>query len=337
MCIFFCHFLCLFFSVDVMKKTMMAALIHNFEGIEKVSLEEVPIPFPQEDEVQIAISYAGINPVDWKIAEGLLKTRMQYELPIILGWDAAGTISKIGKEVKNLNVGDPVFAYCRKEIIRDGSFAEYICLPAENVVKKPKNLSFAEAAAFPLCALTAWQSLYDTARVKARERILIHAGAGGVGGMAIQLAKLAGAHVITTSSEANSDYVKKLGADEVIDYTKEYFVNVLQKNYPKGMDVVYDTVGGDTLKASYQVAKGGGRLVTIAGIVDQALASKHHLIADFVFVRPDGKELSQIASLIEEKKLFAPNIHEVPFEEIALALRKSREGHAQGKLVLKIT
>jgi len=315
---------------------MKAALIHNFEGIEKISLEEVSLPLPKDHEVQIAVKYAGINPVDWKIAEGLLKTRMQYELPIILGWDAAGEISQVGKNVNNLKIGDPVFAYCRKEIIRDGSFAEYICLTAENVVKKPKRLTFAEAAAIPLCALTAWQSLYDAARLKPREWVLIHAGAGGVGSLAIQLAKLAGAHVITTSSKVHFGYVKALGADEVIDYTQENFIDFLHKNHPKGVDVIYDTVGGDTLKASYQAAKEGGRLITIAGIVDQALASKQHLMAEFVFVRPDGKELSQIASLFEKKRLIPPHIQEVPFDEIALALRKSREGHTQGKLVVNM-
>lgn len=320
-----------------MKQTMKAALIHSFEGIEKVAIEEISIPTPKDNEVQIAIKYAGFNPVDWKIAEGFLKTQMEYQLPIILGWDAAGEVSKIGKDVKNFKLGDPVFAYCRKEIIRDGSFAEYICLPAQNVVRKPAKLTFAEAAAIPLSGLTAWQSLYDTAQLKSKDEVLIHAGAGGVGSLAIQMAKITGAHVITTSSQANFDYVKLLGADEVIDYTKENFVEFIQKKHPKGVDVIYDTVGGDTLKESYQVAKEGGRLVTIAGIVDQALASKQRLMAEFVFVRPDGKELSKIATLIDEKKLSPPRIQEIPFEEVLHGLRKSREGHTQGKLVLKIS
>jgi len=320
-----------------MKQTMKAALIHSFEGIEKVTIEEVSIPMPKDNEVQIAIKYAGFNPIDWKIAEGLLKSKMEYQLPIILGWDAAGEISKIGKDVKNFKLGDPVFAYCRKEIIRDGSFAEYICLPAQNVVRKPAKLTFAEAAAIPLSGLTAWQSLYDTAHLKSKEEVLIHAGAGGVGSLAIQMAKIAGAHVITTSSQANFDYVTLLGADEVIDYTKENFVEFIQKKHPKGVDVVYDTVGGNTLKESYQIAKEGGRLVTIAGIVDQALASKQHLMAEFVFVRPDGKELDKIAALIDEQRISPPRIQEIPFDEVLHGLRKSREGHIQGKLVLKIS
>ena len=317
-----------------MKVTMKAALIHTFEGIEKITIEEISIPTPQEKEVQIAVKCAGINPVDWKIAEGLLKTRMDYQFPIILGWDVAGEVSQVGKEVKGFKAGDPVFAFCRKDILHDGSFAEFICLPAENVVKKPKNLSFAQAAATPLSSLTAWQSLYDIAHLKAKDTILIHAGAGGVGGFAIQLAKLKGAYVITTVSLANFDYVGAIGADAMIDYTQENFVEVVQKKYPKGVDVILDTVGGDTLKASYLALKEGGRLVTIAGNVDQALAAHHHLRAEFVFAQPDGKQLIKIASLIEEKRLTPPHIQEIPFEDLVLALRKSRTGHMLGKLVL---
>lgn len=320
-----------------MKKTMKAALIHAFEGIEKIEIAQVSIPTPQPHEVQINVKYAGVNPVDWKIAEGFLKGRMDYQFPIILGWDVAGVVSQVGKEVTSLKEGDPVFAFCKKEVIHDGSFAEYICLNAEQVVKKPNKLSFAEAATIPLSSLTAWQSLYDTAHLKNKEEVLIHAGAGGVGGFALQLAKLVGAHVITTTSGPNFDYVRSLGADEMIDYTQDNFVDTLQKKHPKGVDVIYDTVGGNTLKASYQTAKNGGRLVTIAGVVDQALATKQHLSsAQFLDVQPNGKELTKIAALFDEDKLLPPHIQEVPFEEVGLALHKSRDGHTQGKLVLKV-
>lgn len=316
--------------------TMKAALIHNFEGIEKISIETISVPIPKDHEVQIQIKFASINPVDWKIAEGLLKTRMEYHLPIILGWDAAGMVSQIGSSVTELKIGDPVFAYCRKECMQDGSFADYICLPAENVVKKPDNLSFAEAAAVPLVTLTAWQSLFESADLKTQETVLIHAGAGGVGSMAIQLAKLAGAYVITTTSAANADYVKELGADLIIDYTKESFSNVLLAECPHGVDVLFDTVGGETLLKSYGVVKKKGHLVTIAGVLDQALASKQEIKAEFVFVRPNGKQLNEIAALLKQKKLVPPRLQEIPFKEIAQGLRKSREGHTQGKIVVNL-
>ena len=317
-------------------KTMKAALIHSFEGSENVTIEEVATPIPKEHEVQIAVKYAGVNPVDWKITDGLLQTRMKHQFPIILGWDVSGEISQVGKEITHLKVGDPVFAYCRKEIIHDGSYAEYICLAADNVIIKPKNITFAQAASVPLSALTAWQSLFDTAHLNSKEEILIHAGAGGVGGFAIQFAKLVGAHVITTTSAANFDYVKKFGADEIIDYVKENFVDAIHKKHPNGVDVVYDTVGGNTLQASYLAAKEGGRLITIAGVVDRTLTASHHLTADLYFVHPDGKELTKIASLLEEKKILPPHIQEMPFDSVVLALRKIREGHTQGKIVLKI-
>jgi len=320
-----------------MQKKMNAALIHNFEGIEKIEITSVAVPSPKENEVLIEVKYAGVNPVDWKISDGILKNRMDYEFPITLGWDVAGVVSQRGKQVKDFKKGDSVFAYCRKEIIRDGSYAEYICLDAQHVAAKPKRLSFAEASCIPLSALTAWQSLYDVAHLKSHEKVLIHAGAGGVGGFAIQLAKLVNAHVITTTSQKNLDYVKHLGADEVVDYTQEYFVDWIHKHYPKGVDVIYDTIGNSTLKMSYEITKEKGRLVTIAGVVDQALASQRHLTAEFVFVRPDGKELKKIAELFEEGRLQPPSIQEIPFEQVKLALRKSREGHTQGKIVVKVS
>ncbi|MCC5833033.1 MAG: NADP-dependent oxidoreductase [Chlamydiales bacterium] len=315
---------------------MKAALIHHFRGIEKVEIEEVSIPSPKPFELQIAVKYAGVNPVDWKIAEGMLKTRMDYQFPIILGWDLSGIVSAVGKDVSGFSEGDPVFAYCRKKIIHDGSYAEYICLDAKNVVLKPKSLSFAQAAVIPLSSLTAWQTLFEAAHLKAKEKILIHAGAGGVGGFAIQFAKLAQAYVITTAGASNFDYVAMLGADEAIDYKKAPFIDLFRKKHPKGADVVFDTVGGSTLLASYAAAKIGGRLITIAGTIDQELASQRELETEFVFVRPDGKQLKKIASLFDEGKLSPPPIQEYSFDEVETALRASRGGHTRGKLVLNI-
>lgn len=320
-----------------MKPSMKAALIHRFGGIEKVEIEEISTPLPKPREVQIAVKYAGVNPVDWKIAEGMLKTRMDYQFPIILGWDVSGIVSAVGVKVEDLREGDPVFAYCRKEIIHDGSYAEYICLDATNVVLKPKTLGFAEAAVIPLSSLTAWQVLFVTARLKEDETVLIHAGAGGVGGFAIQFAKLAGAHVITTASESNFDYVVRLGADEAIDYKKGSFVDALRKNHPEGVDIVFDTVGGKTLHESYAAAKMGGRLVTIAGTIDLTLASQRKLETEFVFVHPDRKQLQKIADLLDEEKLSPPRVQEFLFEEVETALRASRNGHTQGKIALKIS
>ncbi len=316
---------------------MQAAVIKTFGGIESISIEEVPLPTPQEHEVQIAVRYAGVNPIDWKMTEGHLKDKMESRFPITLGWDAAGTISAIGKKVSQFKMGDAVYAYCRKEIVHEGTFASHVCVKSDAVAHKPKSLSFDEAAAVPLAALTAWQALYDVVQLKAKEKILIHAGAGGVGGFALSFAHLTGAHVITTASATHHDYVKSLGADEVIDYTQENFAEVVLRRYPEGIDALFDTVGGETLKNSYSLLKEKGRLVTIADAVDSALAAQRSIVASFHFVHPDGQQLAAIAQLFDKGKIKPPLIQKVPLEEVKSALRNSRTGHTQGKIVLQIT
>ena len=193
-----------------------------------------------------------------------------------------------------------------------------------------------EAAAIPLSSLTAWQSLFDTAHLQAKEKVLIHAGAGGVGSFAIQFAKSIGAEVVTTSSRSHIPYLQKLGVDHTIDYTKEDFVKTLLTLYPEGVDVVFDTVGGKSLEGSYDVVKKRGRLVTIAGQIDAKKALERHIQADFLFVTPNSKQLSKIATLIEEGKIQAPPITLFPFTDVKKALQKSKEGRTEGKIVLKI-
>ncbi len=318
------------------KKSMRAAFINEFGGIDKIKFGEFPLPEPLDNEVQIAVECAGVNPADWKVCDGLFRNRLPHEFPIIPGWDVSGKISKVGAGVQNLKVGEAVFAYCRKPVVHEGAFAEYICLDAENVSLKPAGISFAEAASIPLASLTAWQSLFDSAHLRPKEHILIHGGAGGVGGFAIQFAKYAGAHVTTTASGRNFDYVKKLGADEIIDYTKEDFVKKVHEIDPDGVDVVFDTIGGETLKASYNAAKTGGRLVSIVGIVDKALVAQKKLFSDLLFVTPNGKELKRIATLIEEGELLPPKIQLFPFDQLLTALHLSKEGHIQGKIIINI-
>jgi len=316
---------------------MRAAVLNKFGSVDSVRIEEVDTPEPSEQEIQIQVHSAGVNPADWKICEGYFKDRMKHEFPITLGWDVSGVVSKVGKSVKNVKEGDPVLAYCRKnDVIHSGSFAEFICLDYRNIAHKPQNLTHTQAASIPLVSLTAWQSLFDSAHLKANEQVLIHAGAGGVGSFAIQFAKIKGAKVFTTASQKHHDYVKKLGADTVIDYTKEDFVQKVKSLTPQGVDVVYDCVGGKTLTSSYDIAKTGGRLVTIAGVVDNTLAEKRHIEANFVFVRPDGKELGEITKLIEAGKVFIPEIEEMGFDQVVPALKKVQEGHTQGKIVLRI-
>lgn len=316
---------------------MKAIFFNEFGGSNVLQFGELITPQPGPDEIQIKIAYTGVNPVDWKIRSGLLKSRMPYEFPIIPGWDASGHVSAVGKNVKNFNVGDAVFAYCRTTSIKWGTYAEYICVPADSVALKPKNIGFAEAAAIPLSGLTAWQSLFDAAKLKKGETVLIHAGAGGVGSLAIQFAKNAGAHVITTATTPKHSYIKKLGAEHAIDYKTTNFIEEIKKIKPEGVDVVFDTMGGETLKNSYAVLKKNGRLVSIVEIPNDELAKPKQITNLYVFVNPNGKELHQIAELIETGKVRPPKIEELPLLKAAEAQEKNEQGHVEGKIVLKIS
>jgi NADPH:quinone reductase-like Zn-dependent oxidoreductase len=315
---------------------MKAMVIEKFGHEEQLHFEDLPTPKPTDNEVQIQVLYASVNPVDWKIREGLLKNLLPHEFPLIPGWDAAGVVTAVGKNVKTFKVNDEVFAYCRKPVVKWGTYAEYVCFDANNVALKPKTLNFAEAAAIPLAGLTAWQAIFDFLKLKKGETILIHAGAGGVGSFAIQFAKYAEAKILTTASKQNHDYVKTLGADYAIDYHKSNFVNEVKKLFPNGIDVVFDTVGGKTLQESLEILKPKGRIVSIIEQLDPELARAKNVQSGFVFVSPNGYELKQIASLIEQGKVCAPRIHEMPLSEASKAHEKSREGHTCGKIVLKI-
>ncbi|MFN0064903.1 MAG: NADP-dependent oxidoreductase, partial [Chlamydiales bacterium] len=301
-----------------------------------LSIQEVPTPKPAANEVKVKIHAAGVNPVDWKIADGLLSSKMECEWPITLGWDFAGTISEVGSAVSTFSKGDPVYGYARKEKLHDGTFAEYLCMDANNVSRKPASLSMEEAASIPLSALTAWQAMFDKAQLKKGETALIYAGAGGVGSYAVQLAKLYGAYVIATGSGKNHNYINMLGADEVIDYTAENVAKTLLKRYPNKLDFIFDTIGGKTLEESYSLVKPGGWLVTIAGVINAEHATQHKIQAEWIFVKPDKRELDAITKLIDEKKLKCPKIETYPFKEVGRALKKNKQGHVQGKLVVLI-
>lgn len=316
---------------------MKAAVLYEFKGIEKVYLDEIPTPEPKAHEVQIKIHYAGVNPVDWKIAEGMLKKRSDYRFPITLGWDCSGTISALGSKVKSFKVGDPVFAFIYDgQLIHHGTYAEYTCCNASYVAHKPPPLPYELAAALPCAALTAWQAIHEHMHLKKDHKILIHAGAGGVGGFAIQFAKQKGAHVLATTSSSNFDYLKELGADEIIDYKKAPFDHQILQRHPEKLDIVFDTVGGDTLDKSLFLLKKGGQLVTIAGVVDQRIATDLGITSNWFMLSANASQLEKIAQLIVDKKLKTPPIQIFNLDEFESALHLSRERHVQGKLVLQI-
>ena len=314
---------------------MKAIIFNRFGSSKELQVQDITKPEPKDDELLIRLSYSAVNPVDWKIREGFFGNAMPHEFPIIPGWDGSGTVAAIGKNVHRFKVGDEVYAYFRKPIVKWGTYAEYTVMPEQFVAPKPKALSFKQAASLPLVSLTAWQALFDAAELKPGETILIHAAAGGVGGMAVQFAHWKGARVFGTASSKNHEYVKNLGADVVIDYTKENYPDALAKQAKEGFDVIFDSVGGPVAQKSFAHLKKGARLVSI---VDREV-EKHtnpDIRCSFVFVAPNREELIEIGNLIDIGKIVTPEITEFPLKDAASAQDRIKEGHVRGKLVLKI-
>jgi NADPH:quinone reductase-like Zn-dependent oxidoreductase len=315
---------------------MKAVVIESFGHEDQLKLTDLPVPIPGPTEVLIEIAYTSVNPVDWKIRKGFLQGRLPHRFPIVLGWDAAGRVKAVGRRVKRFKIGDSVFAYCRKPVIQWGTYAEYIALEEDLVALMPSSLGFAQAASIPLAGLTAWQALHDRVNLQSGEIVLVHAGAGGVGSMGIEFARALGAEVITTTSPENEEYVRSLGANQAIDYRHENFVESVKKLHPDGIDVVLDCVGGETYRRSFEVLKPGGRIVSTIEQPDAQLTARYGVEASYHFVVPSGAELTVIGKLIDAGKVSAPEIHELPLEQIAEAHMRSEEGHVRGKIVLKI-
>ncbi|WP_462412948.1 NADP-dependent oxidoreductase [Neobacillus sp. Marseille-QA0830] len=310
---------------------MKAIVIDQYGGKEELKERDVPKPVPQEGEVLIEMHAASINPIDWKLREGHLKEMLPFQFPIILGWDAAGIISEIGPLVTKFNVGDRVFV--RPETTAQGTYAEYIVTQEHLLAKIPDNISFEEAAAVPLAGLTAYQCLVNFAQLKAGDKVLIHAGSGGVGSLGIQIAKSLGYYVATTASSKNEEFLKSLGADLVIPYDQQDFEKEL-RNY----DLVVDTMGGEIQNKSYQVLKKGGTLVSIAQPPDEKTAEEIGIHVKFHWLIPNGKQLTELADLMEKGKLkpIIGNVFDLSEQGLRDAHALSETHHAKGKIVIKI-
>jgi NADPH:quinone reductase-like Zn-dependent oxidoreductase len=310
---------------------MKAVAIEQYGGKEELKLIELDKPEIKENQVLIEMHATSINPIDWKIRQGYLKDMIPFKFPIILGWDAAGVIVKKGNKVYNFNIGDRVFA--RPETSANGTYAEYIVTEENLIARIPNNISCEEAASIPLATLTAWQCLVDLGNLKQGEKVLIHAGAGGVGSMAIQIAKELGAFVATTGRGKNIEFLKNLGADLVINY-EEYAFEEELKDY----NLVVDTMGGDIQNKSYRVLKKAGKLVSIVSQPDEKIANEYGVQANFHMLVPNGEQLREIAKLMEDGKLKPIVGHVFEFSEKGLqdAHALSETHHAKGKIVIKI-
>jgi NADPH2:quinone reductase len=316
---------------------MKAVVIDKFGGEDQLKIKDVPVPVPKPSEVLIEIKYTSVNPVDWKIREGMLKEAMPHRFPLILGWDAAGVIGAMGINVKRFHAGDKVYAYCRKSEVHDGTYAEYVALDERGVALMPRNLSFREAASVPTAGLTAWQALFDYAHFKAGESVLIQGAAGGVGSFAIQFAKIAGAKtIVATARDDHHLYLRSIGADVLIDYTREDVATAMKRYAADGVDVMIDLIGGKTLAESFEVVKANGRIVSTVENPDQEMALVRKIKAMTMLVQGNGGQLAEIAKLIEEGKARPPRIEEFDISQVATAHRKSQSHHTEGKLVLKV-
>jgi NADPH:quinone reductase-like Zn-dependent oxidoreductase len=306
-----------------MPQEMTAIRFHDYGGSDKLVVEKVQRPQPKAGEVLIKVHYAGVNPIDWKFRAGFLKEYMPIQLPYTPGIDVSGTIEEVGAGVTGLKKGEAVLG------LAQGAYAEYAIAKADAVAAKPDGVSFEVAASVALGSLTAWQSVED-AGIKPGQTVVIQGAAGGVGGFAVQFAHQKGAKVIGTTSTANVDFVKSLGADQVVDYKK----GAVEASV-KDVDVVIDTVGGDVLEKSFQLLKKGGVLVTIAGMPSQEKAKALGVRA-LSSGRGSPVHLKGIADLVASKKIKAEPGKVFALKEAGAAQELSQTGHGRGRIVLKV-
>jgi len=310
---------------------MKAIVIDEYGGQEVLQEREVDQPTIQENQVLLEIHATSINPIDWKVRAGYLQEMLPFEFPVILGWDAAGIIVEKGEKVSNFEIGDRVFT--RPATTNQGTYAEFVAVDENLLAHIPSSMSFEEAAAIPLAGLTAWQCLVDFGKIKKDDKVLIHAGAGGVGNFAIQIAKSFGAYVATTASSKNAEFLKSLGADQVIDYRTEDFTDLL-----KDYDIVLDSMGGEVQSNSYKVLKPKGKLVSIAQPPSEEEAAEHQVDAGFLWLDPNGEQLKHLADMYVDGKLKVVIGETFPFNEQSLkdAHALSETHHARGKIVIKV-
>ncbi|MFD6276513.1 NADP-dependent oxidoreductase [Streptomyces sp. NPDC060209] len=334
---------------------MKTFMIESYGDKAGVHAGETHTPQVGADDVLVRIHAASVNPLDLRLRDGAFKAFLPYRLPLVLGNDLAGVVLQVGSAVTRFAVGDEVYARPDKD--RIGTFAEFIAVHQDDVAIKPATLTMEEAASLPLVALTSWQALVERAQVRPGQKVLIHAGSGGVGTIAVQLAKQLGAHVAATASTAKADLVKGLGADVVVDYRKQAFETVLH-----GYDVVLDTLGGETLEKSLEVLKPGGKVISIAGPPDAAFArelglnpilrlvmsalsfrtrrraKRRGVTYSFLFMKADGAQLRELTPLIEAGRI-RPVVDRVfPFERTPEALEYVEKGRAKaGKVVVAMT
>ena len=309
--------------------TMRAIQLQEFGGPEVLEVREIPRPVAGAGELLLQVRAAGINPVDTGIRSGGASSLSGAVLPYVPGFDVSGVVAAVGPGVTQFSVGDEVFAMLN--LRRGGGYAEYAIVKSDEAAAKPPGSTHAEAASIPLVALTAWQTLFEVANLQAAQRVLIHAGAGGVGSVAIQLAKSRGARVIATASDYNQDFLRELGADVPVDYRNQRF-----EGFASDVDVVLDPIGGDTQVRSLAILKEGGTLVSIVGLTPEGRNPQRNIRATSYLVRPDSEQLTAIGELISEGQVQPIVTYRFPLERAPEAHEQSQTRRTRGKIVLEI-
>jgi NADPH:quinone reductase-like Zn-dependent oxidoreductase len=332
---------------------MKALTFKRYGKSPEIGFTDVPRPTLKPDELLVQVHAAGVNPIDNMIPTGLFKAVVKFELPATLGSDLAGVVTEVGSRVTRFKPGDAIFASIFD--LGTGSIAEFAVVPESAAALKPANLDFVQAASIPMVGLTSWQALKERLKLQAGQKVFIPAGSGGIGTFAIQLAKHLGAKVGTTTSTGNVELVRSLGADEIVDYKKQEFENVL-----RGYDAVLGTVRGDSMEKSVGILKSRGAMVSLVGPLDAAfararrlnfvltfvfammsrkikrLAKKREVTYSFLFERPDGNQLAEIGELLKAERI-RPVIDKVfPFEQAKEALEYLAQGRSKGKVVVKV-
>ncbi|GAY74016.1 NADP-dependent oxidoreductase [Lentilactobacillus kosonis] len=310
---------------------MKAVAFNEYGSADNLELIEVAEPSIGDHQVLVKSKATSINPIDWKLRQGYLKQMYDWQFPIIVGWDIAGVITEVGSAVTGWRVGDKVFA--RPDTTPNGTYAEFVAVDDHLLAPKPQNVSFAEAAAVPLAGLTAWQALFDYGKLQAGQKVLIQAGAGGVGTFAIQMAKNAGAEVWTTASQTNKKALQNLGADVVVDYHDNEAMSQITD-----MDLIIDTIGGQTQLAAFSYLKPRGKQISISPKDPQAakIAKETHKDYQAIWLRTNGSQLAEIGEMMTAGKLKSVIAKELPFSKTSLieAHQLSETGHVNGKIII---
>lgn len=316
-----------------MSSLMKAAFYKGFGELtdEQIKTGDLQKPKAGEGEVLIRIKAAGVNPVDAYAAMGMLKDAIPCKFPLIPGWDLAGEVEETGHAARRFKKGDAVFAYARRPELQNGTFAEYISLSEAYVAHKPEKMSMEEAGGLPLVGLTAWQSLFDAGKLESGQTVLIIGASGGVGSVAIQLAKNAGAKVIAIASEKNHDFMKELGADVTLDYSRSHIADAVEDAAGGKLDLIFDCSRGDVLSKTHKLIKNGGHLVSITNSNPER---RDDVVFNYVFVEPNAPQLEKMAAMADKGMLKIEVSKTYPLDKSAEALRDIAKLHTKGKIVI---